>query len=57
MKKTEDRIKMLETKAQKVEKQLIEVKYYLEIKDEVSAKIKSRYLLKAAKELHEVFNY
>ena len=51
----EKKIAMLIKKANQVEKQLIEVKYYLEQFDDYSAEIKSRFLLKASKELNDSF--
>jgi len=52
----EEKIAIFIKKANQVEKQLIEVKYYLEQFDDDSAKIKSRYLLKAVKELNDSFD-
>ena len=51
----EEKIKMLTEKANNVEKQLVEVKYCLRQLDDFSAEIKSRKLLKAAKELNDSF--
>lgn len=52
----ENKIKILTEKSEQVEKQLSEVKYYLSIFDDYSAKIKAKYLEEVVKELENTFS-
>jgi len=50
-KKYEERLDFLNQKIEAVKRQLIEIEYYISIPDEISAKIKYKYLLEAVNEL------